>query len=1425
MLKSKIYTLLFFILLSSRMFSQCPQVYDYLGNLSSRPYFVSCTGASNYVVNFSSNVNWGSYTIIWGDGSTDDVGSSYFANSIINHTYNSLTPDTFEMSLIIPSLSCTLTGVVVMEKPVNASIQIPIGGVTTICAPKPLLFTNSSTDVSETTVFTWDFGDGSPVQTFDFTNVNQTISHNYLQNTVNCQTAVTLTAKNYCTSVPTIAQFNPIQIYDYDDANITPSAFIKCWPDNTFSFTNSTNRNCVPQGNTFQRQERWNFFNYWGMGHDSIVGWKPWPPSSPMTISYPSVGSYNIMLEDSNLCGIDTKTITVTIVNPPSVEFITQPPPLCQGVPVTFSNTSGPGYIYKWNFGDGGGFVIKPFGTQFYTYNTPGTYTVTLVALVAGAGAACTDTAKTVITILPKPAVTFSVNTASGCSFIYGVNFTEQSSTAISWSWNFGNGNTFIGQNPPSQNYTTTGVYTASLSVSDINTCTNSFTLPINVYHKPIAKFTPTVSCVNSLVSFSNTSTSFSTQPITNWHWNFGDAVSSSTSSVQNPTHTYTIQNTYMVQLIVNTANCGDTIEQTMLVNIKPTAQFTLNPLSGCPTLTVNFTNNSTSATTYTWNFGNGNGSSVTNPTEVFTNSLSVNKTYSVVLTAFTAAGCSDSYTNTVTVFSVPKATFTTNVPLGCSPIPATFTNTSTGASSYLWSFGDGATNTSTTAVLTHTYINNTLLLKTFSVQLLATSANGCKDSTLMIITTYPKPIFNFTMIPTSGCSPLTVNFPPVLGAVSYTWDYGDGSPLVFVPNPTHTFTNNSTSDVTYSVQLIATNAFSCADTTFGYPVVYAKPQANFVFTPSVGCSPLLVNHTNTSIGATNYNWRFGDGFFSNTNNTSHTYTNNSSFSNQTFSCTLVASTSNGCKDSIVKNILVYYKPQASFVIDTPRCLSKTITYTNTSSGTNTYQWTFGDFSAISSVTNPNHTFTNTTTGNLTFTTQLIATSTDGCKDTAYASPIIYATPSASFVLTPTASCSPLNTNMANLSQLATSYVWKFGDGNTSSSFNTNHNYTNSSTSNITYSCTLIAVNNSGCKDSLSKEVTVYFNPKASFIADTPSCSPKLITFTNTSVGGTNYQWNMNNNTFNTTQVSQSFVNTTSVNVTNTVQLIAISANNCKDTLNTFLITHPKPEFKIVANPDSGCAPLTVNFPSISGVNQYQWQFGDGNISNASTASNIFYNNSQSSLVFTVQLIGTDEYGCKDTAFKPITVFPKPVALFQANPTLVFVPNGIVNCNNISVSASSYIWSFGDNSNSTEVNPSHTYYTPNEYQISLIAISNKGCKDTFLLPTKIVAVLESDIDIPNAFTPNPLGSNGGAYGINDMNNDVFHPVVKGVDKYEMQIYSRWGELLFVSTDTSIGWDGYYKGKLCMQDVYVWKINATTVDGRKINKTGDVLLLK
>ncbi len=97
--------------------------------------------------------------------------------------------------------------------------------------------------------------------------------------------------------------------------------------------------------------------------------------------------------------------------------------------------------------------------------------------------------------------------------------------------------------------------------------------------------------------------------------------------------------------------------------------------------------------------------------------------------------------------------------------------------------------------------------------------------------------------------------------------------------------------------------------------------------------------------------------------------------------------------------------------------------------------------------------------------------------------------------------------------------------------------------------------------------------------------------------------------------------------------------------------------------------------------------------------------------------------------------------------------------------------------------------------------------------------------VPNAFTPNQNGSPGSLYDPNDLSNDIFHPNVQGAETYQLSIFSRWGELLFETKNPQEGWDGYYKGKICTQDVYVWKVKATFLDGKVLTKTGDVLLLR
>jgi gliding motility-associated-like protein len=128
------------------------------------------------------------------------------------------------------------------------------------------------------------------------------------------------------------------------------------------------------------------------------------------------------------------------------------------------------------------------------------------------------------------------------------------------------------------------------------------------------------------------------------------------------------------------------------------------------------------------------------------------------------------------------------------------------------------------------------------------------------------------------------------------------------------------------------------------------------------------------------------------------------------------------------------------------------------------------------------------------------------------------------------------------------------------------------------------------------------------------------------------------------------------------------------------------------------------------------------------------------------------------------------------------------------------------------------------YDISLIAISPNNCTDTSRVVKAVQVQNGGTLLVPNAFSPNTSGPTGGAAG-GGTKNDVFLPLMQGVTQFEMVVFNRWGELLFESRDPQVGWDGYYKGNLCPQDVYVYKITAQYDNGERVVRTGDINLIR
>ncbi|MCI5059386.1 MAG: PKD domain-containing protein, partial [Flavobacteriales bacterium] len=863
----------------------------------------------------------------------------------VSHTYSAAV-DTFVVT--ITTGGCVIEGVVVLEEFVNASIQVPVGGFTTICAPGDLCFINSSTNVSQTTTFTWDWGDGSPVLTYDHTNWNTTLCHTYQKGTVSCETRVTLTAENYCsTGGPTVATFDPVQIWDVDEAGINASAVLLCYPDTVVHFENATLKNCVPQGNTFQRYEYWNFGDYWGLGYDSIIDWLPWdPPARPgYDIAFPGIGTYTVNMIDSNFCGQDPAAITVQIVPPPSAGITASDDTICVGETILFTNTTTGGANYfVWDFDDGSPFEFG-FWPHSHTFTTPGDYDVRIVASITGATTACADTATVRVHVIPSPQANFTVSDSIGCDSLT-INIADASVDAIDWNWDMGNGITGNTSTAPSPQTYDTGSFQIVLIVENASGCFDTSRKDINVYSSPVVDFIPKNVCEGVVSTFLDSSTSSSGDPIISWFWDFGDG---STSTLEDPTHLYLSAGTYDVIHSVSTVNCFNIDTFPMTVLGKSAGSFTPDQDTGCHAFTVNFSDNLTNVASYQWDFGDGTIDSIANPSHTFLNTSSVDSTYVVTLIVSTASGCTDTSSVPIVVRPTPIANFNSDAVLDCAPLVVNFTNTSQGANSYVWDFGTG--DSSFSANPQYIFQNQSLFIDIYDVTLHAIAANGCSDSTQQSITVYPEPIFTFNALPDSGCSPLVVTFPSVIGAVSYDWNFGDGN-FGTGPTPTHTYINNTTNSVQYLVRLIATNPFGCMDTTFETVTVNPKPNAAFSVDKNQGCQPLVVQFQNNSTGAVNFYWDFGN---NNTSDTSaalftQTFTHNN-LSSVTETVELIVETQDGCFDTTTSDIEIFPQVIAAFNSDTIGCSPLEVDFFNGSIGASTFFW---DFDNGSNSTSPN---------------------------------------------------------------------------------------------------------------------------------------------------------------------------------------------------------------------------------------------------------------------------------------------------------------------------------------------------------------------------------------------------------------------------------------------------------------------------------------
>ncbi|MBL7963491.1 MAG: PKD domain-containing protein [Flavobacteriales bacterium] len=290
--------------------------------------------------------------------------------------------------------------------------------------------------------------------------------------------------------------------------------------------------------------------------------------------------------------------------------------------------------------------------------------------------------------------------------------------------------------------------------------------------------------------------------------------------------------------------------------------------------------------------------------------------------------------------------------------------------------------------------------------------------------------------------------------------------------------------------------------------------------------------------------------------------------------------------------------------------------------------------------------------------------------------------------------------------------------------------------------------------------------------------------------------------------------------------VIPVSAiDACGNNIST-MITINAEQAPVVTLPPfiaEGCAPLDVTITSpVTGPGYtYLWNLGNGTTSTSPTAQ-VTYGPG----TFAVSLTVTSAIGCSGTSPTTgmVTAHPGPNAAFTAN-TWVTNTNApdIQFTNGSTGSITSYAWTFGNGGASNAVDPATTYAAVGTYPVTLVVTDANGCIDEATGYITVTPVY--DVVMPNAFTPDPNGSSGGMFDPWALNNDVFYPFVKDADEVRMWIFNRWGELIFESDDMRVGWDGYYRGQLSPQDVYVYKLKVRFVDNTVIERTGDLTLIR
>ncbi len=824
--------------------------------------------------------------------------------------------------------------------------------------------------------------------------------------------------------------------------------------------------------------------------------------------------------------------------------------------------------------------------------------------------------------------------------------------------------------------------------------------------------------------------------------------------------------------------------------------------------------------------------------------------------------GCADTIVKTVAVSPLPVPGFWVN-PEACTNSPLEVDNTTPGANSYLWDFGNGDTSTDIDPDYTYPTPGN------YTITLTATNEFGCIEEISYSAEAIHPPVADFILPITEGCAPLEVLFENTSQGdyVEYFWNFSTGTSSEYEPAPVIYQQGDST--LIYPVVLTATN-YCGSHTASSEVTVFPTPQVFFATDVDIFCSPYSVSFNNLTVGEpTSFLWEFGDGSTANTFNVPpHLYTTD----DEPTDYTITLSASNDCGTDfqdytitvLPNTVTAFFNTDITF-----GCAPLEVNFTNYSSGATEYYYSFGD--AVNSGSNDaSPTFTFTEPG--IYTTQLFAD--NGCSyDTASVQIEVFETPVLTFT-TEENYCFGETVQFINTSFDSDYFTWDFGDGNSSTETSPAHTYEAPGFYNVTLAGQSLE---DECPGFGEQTIEIFAAPEPSFeVPDQVGCSPFTVQFSNTTSGGNFYEWNFGEgNMAGIENPVHTFYNETGETVSYPVTLTAINTALCEADYSFNIIVSPTPISDFVLSGNESCDhPFVIESANLSQfANNYEWSWPEG--SSSTLAPEMSFSESG---MHEVSLTASNSFGCSDTAFQSVTVFPKPVILFE--PTVAqSCPPLSTQFINQTTDADNYFWTFSSGDTSFAVSPSIWLTEPGNYHARLVASNEFGCTDT-LLYENVVTVFPvpaagfswtpenpTSQDLTLEFQNQTIGGynyywstsegqtstlqdptfefpDGGTYTVQlraqniygcidytsqqviipqdffiyvpnaftpdqDGLNEEFKPIVGGSNilNYTFQVFDRWGELLFETNNRNEAWIGdvrsgdYY----VKEEVYVWQV--------------------